>query len=71
VYNLASGAETLLAETRSVDDQAEWLDNTHIVYGLPRRTAGTASSDIWVTPADGTASPTILIADAWSPAVVP
>jgi hypothetical protein len=70
VYNLASGAETPLAETRSVDDQAEWLDDTHVVYGLPRRTAGTASSDIWVTPADGTGSPSLLISDAWSPAVV-
>jgi hypothetical protein len=70
VYDLRSGQETLLAETRSVDDQAEWLDSSHILYGLPRGEAGTATSDIWSVPADGTGEPTVLIHDAWSPAVV-
>ncbi len=70
VYDLATGGETLLAETRSVDDQVEWLDNDRILYGLPRAQSGTASSDIWVVPADGSGQPQVLIADAWSPAVV-
>ena len=70
VYDLRTGQETELAETRSVDDQAEWLDNDRVLYGLPREQEGTASSDIWVVPADGTGAPTLLIADAWSPAVM-
>lgn len=70
VYDLASGKETMLVETHSVDDQVEWLDNDHILYGLPRASAGSASSDLWTVPADGTGTPQILVHDAWSPAVV-
>jgi len=40
------------------------------VYGLPRSAAGTATSDIWTVPADGSGTPTLLVHDAWSPAVV-
>ena len=36
VYDLASGEETVLADTRSVDDQVEWLDNSTVLYALPR-----------------------------------
>jgi hypothetical protein len=71
VYDLRGGAETLLAETHSVDDQVEWLDDHTILYGLPRTTgAGAATSDIWAVPADGSGTPRTLVADAWSPAVV-
>lgn len=70
VYDLRTGKETLLAETHSVDDQAEWLDDHTVLYGLPREGASTASSDIWQVPADGTGKPQVLVADAWSPTVV-
>jgi hypothetical protein len=61
----------MLAETRSVDDQVEWLDDATIVYGLPRTgTSGAATSDLWAVPADGTGAPRTLVKDAWSPAVV-
>lgn len=71
VYDLRTGAETRLAETRSVDDQVEWLDDGHILYGLPRTAGnGASTSDIWQVPADGTGSPQVLVSDAWSPAVV-
>jgi WD40-like Beta Propeller Repeat len=70
VYDLATGAETVLAETRGVDDQVEWLDNDRILYGLPRSSAGTASSDIWMVPASGTGTPQIFVHDGWSPSVV-
>jgi len=70
VYDLGSGRETLLAETRSVDDQVEWLDDGQIVYGLPRGGTSTATSDVWAAPADGAGAPRLLIHDAWSPAVV-
>jgi len=71
VYNLGTGAETVLAETRSVDDQAEWLDDKTVLYGLPRTAdSGAATSDVWRVAADGTGSPQVLVPDAWSPAVV-
>ncbi len=46
VLDLATGRETPLAETRSVDDQVEWLDDNRILYGLIK--------DVWVVRADGT-----------------
>lgn len=71
VYDLATGVETLLAETRSVDDQVEWLDDRHVVYGLPRPAGpGAATSDIWRVPADGTGTPVLLVPDGWSPTVL-
>jgi hypothetical protein len=70
VLDLATGRVTELAETRSVDDQAEWLDDRTVIYGLPRQADGSASSDVWAVPADGTGAPRILVPDAWSPAVI-
>ena len=54
--------ETPLAELRSVDDQAEWLDDDTVLYGL--------DGDVWSVPADGTGEPERFLADADSPAVV-
>jgi hypothetical protein len=70
VYDLRTRTETLLAETRSVDDQVEWLDDSTVVYGLPREDEASASSDVWAVPADGTGAARVLVPDAWSPAVV-
>jgi hypothetical protein len=70
VHDLRSGKSTLLAETRSVDDQIEWLDDSTVVYGLPRAGEGPTATDVWSVPADGTGSPGLLIHDAWSPAVI-
>jgi hypothetical protein len=69
VLDLQTLQETLVAETRSVDDQSEWLDNDHVVYALPSD-ARAGSTDLWVVGADGTGSPRILAEDAWSPAFV-
>ncbi|WP_406281996.1 TolB family protein [Embleya sp. NBC_00896] len=66
VLNLTTLAETPLAETRTLDDQAEWLDDGHVAYSLP----GDLRGDIWTTPADGTGHPTLLIPHALSPAVL-
>jgi hypothetical protein len=60
--DLRTRQRTQLAETASVDDQAEWLDDRRIVYGR--------SDSIWVVPADGTGRPERLIEGADSPAVV-
>ena len=70
VYDLRTGTEILVAETRSVDDQVEWLDDRTVVYGLARDAPGTATSDIWQVPADGSGTARLLVRDAWSPAVV-
>ncbi len=70
VLDLATRRETLLAETRSVDDQVEWLDDAHVLYALPRAGNETATSDVWVQPADGSGAPSVLIPGAASPAVV-
>jgi Tol biopolymer transport system component len=62
VLDLATRRETPLAETRSVDDQAEWLDDGHVLYG--------AAGAVWSVPADGRGRPSRYIARASSPAVV-
>lgn len=70
VYDLSSGVETVLAETRSVDDQVEWLDNSTVLYSLPRAGSEATTSDIWQVPADGTGQATVLVPQGSSPAVV-
>lgn len=70
VLDLATGKETILSETRSVDDQVEWLDNERILYGLPGEGSAAPQSNVWAANADGSGKPTLLVADAWSPAVI-
>ena len=63
VLSLDTLVEHPLAETRSVDDQAEWLDDGTVLYGV--------DSDTWAVPADGTGSPRLFAARADSLVVVP
>ncbi|MCA1842152.1 MAG: hypothetical protein LC792_02990 [Actinobacteria bacterium] len=51
-----------LAETRNVDDQAEWLDDGTVLYSV--------ESDTYAVPADGTGTPRLFAHRADSPAVV-
>jgi hypothetical protein len=69
VLDLGTGEVTLLAESRSIDDQIEWLDDDTILYGMPRPDA-VGDSDVWRLPADGSGGPRILLEHAWSPSVV-
>jgi len=69
VLDLKTKVETVLPEKRSVDDQVEWLDDSTLLYGLPR-TGVVGDSDVWSIPADGSADPTLFIEHAWSPSVV-
>jgi hypothetical protein len=62
VLDLATMKERRLAERRAIDDQAEWLDDDHILYG--------ADEDVWVVRADGGGRPHRFLAQAASPAVV-
>ena len=68
--DLATGTETPLAEHRSVDDQVEWLDDDHIVYGLAREGDDAATTDVYVVPVDGSGAAEVLVPQAWSPAVI-
>jgi hypothetical protein len=68
VLDLVSGADRELGEERSVDDQIAWLDDQHVMYGVPR--ADTRDhSDIWSAPVDG-GPPSLLMRDGDSPTVV-
>ncbi|QCB97228.1 hypothetical protein E5206_10060 [Arthrobacter sp. PAMC25564] len=69
VLDLASGTESVLAEQQSIDDQIEWLDNSTLLYGLPRD-GSEVDSDIWSIRTDPSARPALFIEHAWSPSVV-
>jgi hypothetical protein len=62
VLDLSTMRETPLAETRSIDDQAEWLDDGTVLYGV--------DDQVWAVPADGGGRPRRFVAAADSPAVV-
>jgi hypothetical protein len=62
VLDLDSGRETPLAETRPIDDQAEWLDDDSVLYRVDEET--------WVVNADGTGRARRWMARADSPAVL-
>lgn len=66
VLDLATMTETTLAESRSVDDQAAWLDDATVAYSLPQQ--GISAYDVWVAPSDGSGPPRMLLPDATSPA---
>jgi len=58
-------------ENHSVDDQAEWLDDNHILYALhDEGPPATIAQDIWVATLDGSEPPRKLLKGAMSPAVV-
>jgi len=69
VLDLATGRQTVLPEQHSVDDQPEWLDDSTVLYGLPRADAA-GDSDVWSVAANGTEAPVLLIEHAWSPAAM-
>ncbi len=60
-----TGQETPLAETRSVDDQLEWLDDSTLLYGSPD-----SAHAVFSVSADGTGEPHRFLDQALSPAVL-
>ena len=62
VLDLATMTETALAETRSIDDQTEWLDNDHVLYQI--------GPDLWTVATDGSGEPRRFMRSAVSPAVI-
>ncbi|WP_274555342.1 TolB family protein [Streptomyces spiramyceticus] len=67
VLDLRTGRETALAERRSVDDQALWLNGRTLLYALP----GDFGADLWSVPADGGGTPRMAVKSGTSPAVLP
>jgi WD40-like Beta Propeller Repeat len=59
VLDLATLADHSTAETRSVDDQAEWLDDGTLVYS--------DGENVYTVPADGSGEEQLLVPDAASP----
>lgn len=59
VLDLATLADHATAETRSVDDQAEWLDDGTLVYS--------DGENVYTVPADGSGEEQLLVPDAASP----
>jgi len=71
VLDLASAKETPLAETRSVDDQLEWLDDEVLLYTVPEYvTRGPPLMNVWRIGIDGNTAPELFLRNASSPAVV-
>jgi hypothetical protein len=67
VLDLATMAETVLdSETRSVDDQVDWLDDRNVIYHLPK----SGGADVWALGTDRSEAPRVLITGGYSPAVV-
>jgi hypothetical protein len=62
VLDLSTMRAHPIAETGSVDDQVEWHDNRHVLYGR--------GGSVWISRADGGGSPRKLVLDGWSPVVV-
>jgi hypothetical protein len=61
VLDLATGRETPLPEVRAVDDQAEWLDDAHVLYRV--------EEDLWESAVAG-GRPRLYLGGADSPALV-
>jgi hypothetical protein len=59
VLDVESLVDHAVAETRSVDDQVEWLDDETLVYSY--------GDDLYTVPADGGGEPQLLVRDASSP----
>ncbi len=74
VVNIATGEQWTLGETRSVDDQVEWLDDDTILYAIhPDGDDGGAVQpqfDIWMLDIAAGSEPELFLPAADSPAVL-
>jgi hypothetical protein len=59
VLDVATLTDHPVAEKRSIDDQAEWLDEDTLVYS--------DGKNVYTVPADGSGEPELLVRDATSP----
>jgi hypothetical protein len=63
VLDLDTLADHAVAETHSIDDQVEWLDNDTLVYS--------DGTNVYTVPADGSGQAGLLVKDATSPVRLP
>jgi hypothetical protein len=69
VRDIAAGTETLIPSTTGLDDQVQWLDDSTLLYGLPRASEP-GTTDVFAVGITADAQPRLFIPGAWSPAVV-
>ncbi|HEV7482613.1 MAG TPA: hypothetical protein VGO13_05900 [Solirubrobacterales bacterium] len=62
VLDVATLADHPVAEDRSIDDQAEWIDANTLAYS--------DGTNVYTVPADGSGAPGLLVRDATSPATL-
>jgi hypothetical protein len=60
----------VMGETRSVDDQVEWVDSDHLAYSIEDRESGLGGTSVWTVAVDGGAPSTPWIRGAYSPSVL-
>jgi hypothetical protein len=71
VLDLETLEDWALSETRSVDDQVEWLDDHRLLYSLPAGAQPTAATDTWAVSANaGGAAPRLFGANTYSAVVL-
>ena len=71
VLDLATFKDKALQETRSVNDQVEWLDNDHVLYALSNESGtGGPIESVWMVAVDGQGEARIFANGASSPVVV-
>lgn len=63
VLDVATLKDRALAETHSIDDQAEWLDDDTLAYS--------DGTNVYTVSADGSGEPGLLVRDATSPVRLP
>jgi hypothetical protein len=67
LFDLQTGTERdLSSETRSLDDQVDWLDDRHVIYQM----VGPGGANVWSLETSGKASPRLLVERAFSPSVI-
>lgn len=70
VLDLDTMKSTLLeGETDTIDDQITWLDDDTILYAKPRADEA-GVTDVFSVDTETAAAPSLLVPQAWSPAVV-
>jgi hypothetical protein len=70
VLDLATLQRWPLAETDNVDDQANWLDNATVTYGIPDTQPDSSVTNTYAVPADGSGHPQLIVPGAWSASTV-
>lgn len=56
-------------ELRSIDDQVEWLDATHLVYGVSDDENGLGGTSVWKVNVDSDSPAAVWLRGAYSPSV--